>query len=151
MSVAPDLEIGSPIVVDDHRVDRELEAGRRWRAATSHLQVDAPLTAALHARGFYVAVETNGTVEAPPGLDWICVSPKATAALVLTAGHELKLVHPQLVVDPATFGHLAFESFRLQPMDGPRQREATQACVQYCLAHPRWQLSVQTHKTLGIP
>lgn len=115
------------------------------------LQVDEALTTALHTRGFYVAVETNGTLAAPAGLDWLCVSPKSDAALVLTSGHELKLVHPQLGVDPARFLALDFESFRLQPMDGPRAREATEACVRYCLAHPRWQLSVQTHKTLGIP
>jgi 7-carboxy-7-deazaguanine synthase (Cx14CxxC type) len=130
------------------------DADRRFVVLTGGeplLQVDEALVEALHAQGFYVAVETNGTVAAPSGLDWICVSPKADAALLLDRGHELKLVYPQLGVDPARFLALAFESFRLQPMDGPRAQEATAACVRYCLAHPRWQLSVQTHKTLGIP
>jgi 7-carboxy-7-deazaguanine synthase (Cx14CxxC type) len=115
------------------------------------LQLDAPLIEALHARGFDIAVETNGTLAAPEGLDWICVSPKADAPLAQTSGQELKLVFPQPGVDPARFEHLAFEHFRLQPMDGPRRAENTQAAVAYCLAHPRWRLSLQTHKYIGLP
>jgi 7-carboxy-7-deazaguanine synthase (Cx14CxxC type) len=115
------------------------------------LQLDAPLIQALHARGFSIAVETNGTIAAPPGLDWICVSPKADAALAQTSGQELKLVYPQPGVDPARFEALAFERFYLQPMDGPDREGATRAAVAYCLAHPRWRLSVQTHKYLGLP
>lgn len=114
------------------------------------LQLDAPLVGALHHRGFDVAVETNGTREPPPGLDWICVSPKARAALRLRAGNELKLVYPQPGVDPAAFESLDFEHFFLQPMDGPALAEHTHAALEYCLAHPRWRLSLQTHKLLGI-
>jgi len=114
------------------------------------LQVDADLIAALHARGFEIAVETNGTLAAPEGLDWICVSPKADAALAQTHGQELKLVYPQPGVDPARFEGLAFERFLLQPMDGPDRIANTEAAIAYCLAHPRWRLSVQTHKYLGI-
>ncbi len=115
------------------------------------LQLDEPLIEALHGRGFSIAVETNGTLPAPPGLDWICVSPKADSALVQTRGQELKLVHPQAGVDPARFEGLPFERFYLQPMDGPELEANTRATVAYCLAHPRWRLSVQTHKVLGIP
>lgn len=114
------------------------------------LQVDAPLIAALHARGFTIAVETNGTIEAPEGLDWICVSPKAGAELVLRAGHELKLVYPQAGAEPENFAGLAFERFSLQPMDGPDVVENAARAVEYCLRHPQWRLSVQTHKSLGI-
>jgi 7-carboxy-7-deazaguanine synthase len=115
------------------------------------LQLDEPLIAALHARGFEVAVETNGTLAAPSGLDWICVSPKADAPLAQTSGQELKLVYPQAGVDPARFEHLAFERFLIQPMDGPERAANTAAAIAYCLAHPRWRLSVQTHKYIGIP
>ena len=114
------------------------------------LQVDAALIAALHGHGFSVALETNGTIAVPPGVDWICVSPKAQAPLVQLSGQELKLVYPQRDVDPARFESLAFERFLLQPMDGPARAENTQAAIAYCLAHPRWRLSVQTHKYLGI-
>ena len=114
------------------------------------LQLDPALIAAFHAQGFEVAVETNGTLEAPAGLDWICVSPKADAQLRQTEGQELKLVYPQAGVDPARFEALGFEVFRLQPMDGPDQRANTEAAIAYCLAHPRWRLSVQTHKYIGI-
>ena len=114
------------------------------------LQVDAALIAALHSRRFSLALETNGTVAVPPGIDWICVSPKARAPLAQLSGHELKLVYPQRDVDPARFESLAFERFLLQPMDGPARAENTQAAIAYCLAHPRWRLSVQTHKYLGI-
>jgi len=115
------------------------------------LQLDEALIEALHARGFSVAVETNGTLAAPVGLDWICVSPKADAALVQTSGQELKLVYPQPGVDPARFEHLAFERFLLQPLDGPDREANTKATIAYCLSHPRWRLSLQTHKYLGLP
>jgi 7-carboxy-7-deazaguanine synthase (Cx14CxxC type) len=114
------------------------------------LQLDEPLVAALHGRGFSLALETNGTIAAPPGVDWICVSPKADAPVVQTTGQELKLVYPQGGVDPARFEGLDFERFALQPMDGPALAENTKAAIAYCLAHPRWRLSVQTHKYLGI-
>ena len=117
------------------------------------LQLDAPLVAALHERGFEVGVESNGTQPAPPGLDWICVSPKAGAPLVLSAGDELKLVYPQREPEaqPERFAGLAFRHFFLQPMDGPDRVANTAAAVAYCLAHPRWRISLQTHKLLGIP
>ena len=114
------------------------------------LQVDRPLIDALHARGFSLALETNGTISVPPGVDWVCVSPKADAPLAQVSGQELKLVYPQPGVDPARFETLAFERFLLQPMDGPARAANTQAAIAYCLAHPRWRLSVQTHKYLGI-
>ena len=114
------------------------------------LQLDEPAIDALHARGFEVAVETNGTQPAPQGLDWICVSPKAGAPLVLTRGNELKLVYPQPTLTPERVESLDFEQFFLQPMDGPDAAANTRAAVDYCLAHPRWRLSVQTHKALGI-
>lgn len=115
------------------------------------LQVDSSLVDALHERGFEIAVETNGTLPPPPGLDWICVSPKGTAPLVVARGDELKLVYPQPDASPDRFEHLAFDSFVLQPMDGPGREANTQAAVAYCLAHPRWRLGLQTHKLLGIP
>lgn len=115
------------------------------------LQLDEPLIAALHAEGFEVAVETNGTRAAPPGLDWICVSPKAGAPLAQAAGDELKLVWPQPGFDPAALAALAFRHFFLQPMDGPDAAANLAACVAYCRAHPRWRLSLQTHKLIGIP
>lgn len=114
------------------------------------LQLDAPAVAALHARGFEVAVETNGTQPAPEGLDWICVSPKAAAPVVLTSGHELKLVYPQDLAPPERFATMDFQHFYLQPMDGPSREAATAAAVHYCLAHPQWHLSLQTHKAAGI-
>ena len=115
------------------------------------LQLDAALIDALHARGFSIAVETNGTIAAPSGIDWICVSPKADAKLVQTSGQELKLVYPQASHDPARFEAQNFERFFLQPMDGPDREASLSACVAYCLSHPRWRLSVQTHKYLGLP
>lgn len=115
------------------------------------LQLDAVLLAAAHARGFTCAVETNGTRPAPVGLDWVCVSPKANAPLQLEGGDELKLVYPQAGLDPASLATLAFDHFWLQPMDGLDQAANTRAAVAYCLAHPRWRLSLQTHKVLGIP
>ena len=114
------------------------------------LQLDTDLIDALHARGFVVAVETNGTQPAPEGIDWICVSPKAGADLVLTRGSELKLVFPQKGAEPERFEKLAFDHWYLQPMDGPDRDANTRAAVKYCLAHPRWRLSLQTHKALGI-
>lgn len=114
------------------------------------LQLDTPLIDALHARGFEIAVETNGTQPAPPGLDWICVSPKADAPLVLTSGHELKLVYPQPLAQPDRFAGLDFQHFFLQPMDSVLQREHIKAAVAYCMQHPQWRLSVQMHKVVGI-
>ena len=116
------------------------------------LQLDTDLIAALHAQGFEVAVETNGTIAAPPGIDWICVSPKAATELVQRSGDELKLVFPQTEAetDPVRFEALSFRHFFLQPMDGPLREENTQLALRYCLEHPRWRLSLQTHKLLGI-
>ena len=115
------------------------------------LQLDTEVVDELHDRGFYVAVETNGTQPAPDGIDWTCVSPKVGAPLKLTAGDELKLVYPQAGGDPEQFEHLNFSSFRISPMDGPNIRENTAAAVEYCLKRPQWRLSLQTHKYLGIP
>lgn len=115
------------------------------------LQLDDALIAALQARGFEVAVETNGTVEAPAALDWICVSPKSTAELKQTSGDELKLVYPQVDAPPERFAGLDFDNFFLQPMDGPDRVANTAACIAYCMAHPQWRLSLQTHKVTGIP
>lgn len=114
------------------------------------LQLNTALIDALHKHGFRIAVETNGTIVAPPGIDWLCVSPKSTAPLNQTSGNELKLVYPQLDAPPEVFETLAFDHFLLQPMDGPQQTENMQKAVSYCMAHPRWQLSLQTHKWLGI-
>lgn len=115
------------------------------------LQVDAALIEALHARGFTIAVETNGTVAPPPsGLDWICVSPKADAKVVVERGNELKLVYPQVGVDPARFESLPFDHFFLQPMDGPQRVDNTARAIEYCRQHPRWRLGVQSHKIIGI-
>jgi 7-carboxy-7-deazaguanine synthase (Cx14CxxC type) len=115
------------------------------------LQLDEAAVRALHRRGFEIAVESNGTRPAPPGLDWICVSPKAGAPLVLTSGDELKLVYPQAGAEPERYRDLAFQHFFLQPMDGPDRAANTSRAVAYCLAHPEWRLSLQTHKMLGIP
>jgi 7-carboxy-7-deazaguanine synthase (Cx14CxxC type) len=114
------------------------------------LQLDEEAVAAVHRRGFQVAVETNGTRFPPDGLDWICVSPKASAPLVLTRGHELKLVFPQAGGEPERYAHLDFDHFFLQPMDGPNVEANTRLALDYCLSHPRWRLSLQTHKLLGI-
>lgn len=114
------------------------------------LQLDEALVTAFHALGFEVAVETNGTQPAPAGLDWICVSPKAAAEVVLTRGTELKLVFPQAEAMPERFESLAFQHFFLQPMDGPDAKRNTALAIEYCLAHPQWRLSVQTHKVVGI-
>jgi 7-carboxy-7-deazaguanine synthase (Cx14CxxC type) len=114
------------------------------------LQLDVALIAALKMRGFEIAVETNGTIVAPSGIDWVCVSPKAAAPVVQTTGQELKLVYPQVLAMPGRFEGLAFDRFWLQPMDGPEQAANTAAAIQYCLAHPQWRLSVQTHKYIGV-
>ncbi|HEX6965760.1 MAG TPA: 7-carboxy-7-deazaguanine synthase [Gemmatimonadaceae bacterium] len=128
--------------------------GRRLVVCTGGeplLQLDDALVDALHAEGFHIAVETNGTQHPPRGLDWVCVSPKAGADLVLRAGNELKLVYPQDAAPPEHFATLDFEHFFLQPMDGPDRERNTQLALRYCLEHPRWRLSLQTHKLLGIP
>ena len=114
------------------------------------LQLDTALIAALHQHGFRIAVETNGTIAPPPGVDWLCVSPKLGSTLVVGSGQELKLVYPQDGGDPAQFAHLAFDNFYLQPMDSPQQAENTAKAIAYCQAHPQWSLSVQTHKMIGI-
>lgn len=114
------------------------------------LQIDAALLDALHAEGFEIAVETNGTIPVPPAVDWICVSPKAGAPLVQTRGDELKLVYPQKGAEPELFEGLAFDHFLLQPMDGPDILRNTKAAIDYCLAHPRWRFSHQTHKAIGV-
>jgi 7-carboxy-7-deazaguanine synthase len=115
------------------------------------LQLDEELVVAFHQAGFEVAIETNGTLLPPPGIDWVCVSPKAGAELVLRSGHELKLVFPQENADPQLYESLDFQHFFLQPMDGPSREENTRLAVRYCLEHPQWRLSLQTHKLLGIP
>lgn len=115
------------------------------------LQLDAALIGALHAKGFEIAVETNGTLPAPEGIDWICVSPKADAELKQLRGDELKLVYPQVKAMPERFEGLDFTHFYLQPMDGAEAEENTRAATAYCLAHPKWRLSLQTHKLIGIP
>jgi len=130
------------------------DAKRRFVVCTGGeplLQLDAPLVAALHATGFDVAIETNGTLLPPPGIDWVCVSPKAGAALVLRSGQELKLVYPQKGLPPENVAGLDFRHFFLQPMDGPDRLRNTDLALRYCLEHPRWRLSLQTHKLLGIP
>jgi 7-carboxy-7-deazaguanine synthase len=135
---------------------------RAWDKAPSHpfvvftggeplLQLDAPLVAAAHARGIEIAIETNGTLAPPAGIDWTCVSPKANAAWTLRRGDELKLVYPQDALSPDDVGEVAFRHFWLQPMDGPARAANTEQAVRYCLEHPRWRLSLQTHKLIGIP
>jgi 7-carboxy-7-deazaguanine synthase (Cx14CxxC type) len=138
-------------------VDRSAEyrATRRMVVCTGGeplLQLDTAAVAAFRGRGFEVAVETNGTLPAPEGIDHICVSPKANAPLRLTAGHELKLVYPQEhpAAQPECFAHLAFDNFLLQPMDGPEAADNVKRSVDYCLANPQWRLSLQTHKVLGL-
>lgn len=129
-------------------------AGRRLVVLTGGepmLQVDAPLIEALHGKGFDIAIETNGTLEVPRGIDWICVSPKAGAPLKQTSGNELKLVYPQDGIGPELLGGLAFDNFFLQPMDGPCREANTRAALAYCLRNPKWRMSVQLHKTMGLP
>lgn len=129
------------------------QAGRPYVVCTGGeplLQLDEPLIEAFHAHGFEVAVETNGTRPAPAGIDWICMSPKAGTEIVLRQGQELKLVFPQPGAAPELFADYDYEHFFLQPMDGPQRERNTQLCIEYCLAHPQWRLSVQTHKWVGI-
>jgi 7-carboxy-7-deazaguanine synthase (Cx14CxxC type) len=114
------------------------------------LQLDTDLIAALHGEGFEIGIETNGTLQPPEGVDWICISPKASAELVLVRGNELKLVYPQPGAEPERYAGLGFEHFFLQPMDGPSRVENTAAAADYCLSHPQWRLSLQTHKLIGI-
>jgi len=114
------------------------------------LQVDEELVRALHDRGFHIAIETNGTVPAPAGIDWVCVSPKASTKIAITCGDELKLVYPQEGAPPERFADMEFDNFLLQPMDGPDVLTNTREAIGYCLTHPKWRLSVQTHKHLGI-
>jgi 7-carboxy-7-deazaguanine synthase len=128
-------------------------AGRKYVVCTGGeplLQLDEDLIEQLHRHGFEVAVETNGTKPAPASLDWICVSPKAGAPFVQTRGNELKLVYPQENAPPERFAQLDFEHFFLQPMDGPETALNTERAIEYCLAHPRWRLSIQTHKLVGL-
>lgn len=115
------------------------------------LQLDSAALDAMHHRGFEIAIETNGTQPVPDGVDWICVSPKAGSRVVVKHGDELKLVFPQVGAEPTCYEHLDFDHFFLQPMDGPERPENTQRCIRYCLDHPRWRLSLQTHKLTGIP
>jgi 7-carboxy-7-deazaguanine synthase (Cx14CxxC type) len=128
--------------------------GKRYVVCTGGeplLQLDVALIDALHARGFEVAVETNGTLEAPRELDWVCVSPKAGEKLVQRSGDELKLVYPQKEIQPEDCEDLAFRHFFLQPMDGPDRASNTEQAVRFCMDHPQWRLSLQTHKVVGIP
>ena len=129
-------------------------SGQRFVVCTGGeplLQLDAGLIAALRVRGFEIAVESNGTIAEPEGLDWLCVSPKAGAELVQRGGDELKLVYPQQGAEPESFELLSFRHFFLQPMDGPERKANTERALRYCLGHPQWRLSLQTHKILGIP
>lgn len=132
----------------------EADGGRPYVVFTGGeplLQLDGDLIDACHALGFEVAIETNGTLPVPAGVDWVCVSPKPRSELVVRRGNELKLVYPQAEFGPEDFAHLAYENFFLQPMDGADRAAATTLAVAYCRAHPRWRLSLQTHKLLGIP
>ncbi len=114
------------------------------------LQLDPSLIEALHERGFEIAIETNGTIPPPPGLDWVCVSPKAGTRLIVGSGDELKIVIPQQGLEPLNFAHLAFRRFSVQPMDGPARARNTELAMAFCRAHPQWQLSLQTHKLAGF-
>ncbi|MFT5175796.1 MAG: 7-carboxy-7-deazaguanine synthase [Gammaproteobacteria bacterium] len=148
-----------------HAQDLALAVATTWDAVSSSrqhafvvctggeplLQLDNAAIDALHDQDFEIAVETNGTQSAPANIDWLCVSPKARAPLRQVQGHELKLVYPQHGAEPERFESLAFEHFFLQPMDGPQREENTQRAIEYCSSHPRWRLSVQTHKLIGIP
>jgi 7-carboxy-7-deazaguanine synthase (Cx14CxxC type) len=129
------------------------KSGQRFVVCTGGeplLQLDDELVKALHERDFELAIETNGTLLPPPGVDWVCVSPKAGAELALCNGNELKLVYPQVGGEPERYEGLAFDHFFLQPMDGDELAQNTSAALEYCLTHPRWRLSLQTHKLLGI-
>jgi len=133
----PDKGIGQPLVV--------------CTGGEPLLQIDAELVAALHLAGFEIAIETNGTLLPPPEIDWICASPKAGSECVLKSGNELKLIYPQAGAEPETFQDLDFQHLYLQPMDGPDRERNTKLAIDYCMANPRWKLSLQTHKLLGIP
>jgi len=136
-----------------HWPDSGMEMGQRLVVCTGGeplLQLDQAAIEALHQRGFEVAVETNGTIEAPSGIDWLCVSPKANAKLKQTSGHELKLVYPQQLARPEHFADLNFDQFLLQPMDGPELERNTQLTIDYCMQHPQWRFSLQTHKVIGV-
>jgi 7-carboxy-7-deazaguanine synthase (Cx14CxxC type) len=144
---------GGEVAASERRASSVDGAGRKYVVCTGGeplLQLDEKLINALHERGFEVAVETNGTKPAPSSLDWICVSPKAGAPFVQTTGNELKLVFPQVDAPPEKFAQLDFEHFFLQPMDGPETALNTGRAIEYCLAHPRWRLSIQTHKLVGL-
>jgi 7-carboxy-7-deazaguanine synthase (Cx14CxxC type) len=133
---------------------KDASLGKRFVVCTGGeplLQLDASLIHALHDRGFEIAVETNGTIVAPDGVNWLCVSPKAGAELIQKSGDELKLVYPQAGAEPTEFELLSFRHFFLQPMDGAERAANTELAMRYCLAHPQWRLSLQTHKILGIP
>jgi 7-carboxy-7-deazaguanine synthase len=128
------------------------DSGRRFVVCTGGeplLQIDAELIDALHRQNFTIAIETNGTIAVPEGIDWVCVSPKANAPLVVRRGNELKVVYPQKT-SPSVYVELDFEHFFIQPMDGPDAKESLQAAIQYCADHPKWRLSLQTHKLIGI-
>ncbi|GAA0683750.1 7-carboxy-7-deazaguanine synthase [Marinobacterium maritimum] len=128
-------------------------AGQRYVVCTGGepaLQLDPPLIEALHARGFEIAIETNGTKPLPAGIDWVCVSPKGSSEVIITEGDELKLVYPQSAAHPERFAQMNFRHFYLQPLDSPLQNSHTRRCIDYCMAHPQWKLSLQTHKLLGI-
>jgi len=130
------------------------EGSRRYVVCTGGeplLQLDPGLIDALHANSFEIAIESNGTIEAPSGIDWICISPKAEAEIVQRRGDELKLVYPQVGAPPERFASLDFKYFFLQPMDSPERNSNTRAAAEYCLAHPQWRLSLQTHKLIGLP
>jgi len=130
------------------------ERSRRYVVCTGGeplLQLDPVLIDALHANSFEIAIESNGTIEAPGGIDWICISPKAEAEIVQRRGDELKLVYPQVGAPPERFASLDFKYFFLQPMDSPERNSNTRAAAEYCLAHPQWRLSLQTHKLIGLP
>ena len=156
--VGTDGSAGGKYATADLLADKIAEA---WGAEKKHrfvvctggeplLQLDAPLIDALHARGFKIAIETNGTQEAPAGIDWVCVSPKAGTDLKLNKGNELKVVYPQIGINPKDFEHLDFEHFSISPMDGANRIENTKLAIDYCLRNPLWHLSLQTHKIVGI-
>ena len=136
-SLWPNAAVGKPFVV--------------CTGGEPALQLDKNLINAFHTEGLEISIETNGTVELPEGIDWICVSPKANTDLIVLKGHELKLVYPQKGAEPERFTHLNFDNFYLQPMDGIFQKENIQLTVEYCLKNPQWKLSLQTHKILNIP
>ena len=129
---------------------RHIQTLRRDYRRRAAAAARSPLIESLHAKGFEIAIETNGTIEAPAGIDWICVSPKAGTVIKQRTGNELKLVYPQPALAPRALERLEFEHFFLQPMDGPEIEHNTELAARYCLEHPRWRLSLQTHKLLGI-